>query len=456
MSPETRLSVAWMTPLARRSAIGRYSIAAVRALSALADVDVFYPTTGDDLTCAEARSNTPIEKIGALEEDLAGYDAVFYNFGNYLDYHTAIFDCYLRVPGIAILHDKVMQGFFVSRITRQNPPYYLQLMDYLYGAPGRRIARDVLRSGWTTEIESLTAREFPLFEPCLFNAYAAVVHSHGAMDLIGRRYGDLLPVTAIDLPTFVYDMEYAGRALADREELGLASDEMVVVVAGRMNPTKRLDVILDAVRNDPQLRAAVRLVFVGGGDAEYLQVVRELADRSGLGDRLRLVFDPDDRDMHSYIAAADVCVNLRNPSTESASASLVEQLYFGKPVIVTRTGVYDEVPDDVVVKTNLSSEVESVREALRRLVFDDALRARVAEAADRYVQGHHSPDVYARHIVEFVESLDGRTRALRAADTAAEELRDLPVDGSFEDRVARLALRVTGQLWKARPSGGSG
>jgi hypothetical protein len=64
--------------------------------------------------------------------------------------------------------------------------------------------------------------------------------------------------------------------------------------------------------------------------------------------------------------------------------------------------------------------------------------------------------VYARHIVEFVESLDGRTRALRAADTAAEELRDLPVDGSFEDRVARLALRVTGQLWKARPSGGSG
>ncbi len=456
MPADRHLNVAWMTPLARRSAIGRYSIAAVGALSALADVDVFYPATGDDLTCAGARSHTPIDRIGPLEERLGEYDAIFYNFGNYLDYHTQIFDCYLRVPGVAIMHDKVMQGFLVSRITRQDPPYYLQLMDYVYGAPGRRIARDVLRSGWTTEIESLTAREFPLFEPCLFNAYGAVVHSRGALDLIARRYGDLLPVTAIDLPTFVYDMEYAGQSLMSREELDLAPDATLVVVAGRMNPTKRLDVILAAVGDDPELRAAIQLVFVGGGDAEYLKIARELADRSCLGERLRLVFDPDDREMHSYIAAADVCVNLRNPSTETASASLVEQLYFGKPVIVTRTGVYDEVPDDVVLKTDVSGEVESVREALRRLVFDVALRARLAESASRYVQGHHSPDVYARRIVEFVESLDTRTRELRAADAAAEELRGLPIDGGFEDRVARLALCVTGQLWKTRRSGGSG
>ena len=74
---------------------------------------------------------------------------------------------------------------------------------------------------------------------------------------------------------------------------------------------------------------------------------------------MRFFLDPDDETMQSLVALSDVAVNLRHPSTESASGSLIEQLYFRKPVIVSKVGVYDELPDDVVVKIGIDDEQPS-------------------------------------------------------------------------------------------------
>lgn len=446
--PRERMQIAWMTPMARRSAIGRYSIAVVRAISELADVDVFYPATGDDLHCPEARSNVPIEQIGSSEETLAGYDAVFYNFGNYLDYHTEIFDQYVRVPGIPVLHDKVMQGFFVSYITRRNPAYYLRLMHYLYGPSGRTVALRLLPTKWS-ELESLTSEKYPLFEPCLVNARGVVIHSQGALELVSKRYGELLPAVALDLPTFIYDLEYPCQPLLSRSELDVPDDALLVVVAGRMNPTKRIEATIEAVAGDASIREGAFLVLVGGGEPEYLASVQESVKRSALGRHVRLVLHPDDRLLHSYIAAADVCINLRSPSTESASASLVEQMQFGKPVVVTKTGVYDEVPDEAVVKTTTEDEVASIRAALHRLLSDSGYREAVGAAAREFVRTHNAPEVFAERLLTFVASLPGRAAGLEMVDEAAEEFACVPIDASFDERIDEVARRIARELMPA-------
>lgn len=443
---EKRMRLAWFTPMARPSAIGRYSMAAVGALSAYADVDVFYPRTGDDIPCPGACENVAIDAIGDARTRLAGYDTVFYNFGNYLGYHNAIYETYLQVPGVPILHDKVMQGFFVSRITRQFAPDYLCLMQYLYGREGRQAVLPLYSHGWTTALEALTARHFPGFEPCLVNAPGCVVHSRSAADLVSARYGHLLPVEVLDLPTFIYDFEYPGQPLLTREELGAPGDLSLVVVAGRMNPTKRIEATITAIAGDAFLKQKALLAIVGGGEPEYVSIIEQAAARAGLGEHLRLVTHPDDRLLHSYIAAADVCVNLRNPSTESASASLVEQMYFGKPIVVTKTGVYDEVPDDVVVKTTTDDEVGSIRAALHRLLADEAYRESIGTAASAYVRAHHTPEVYAKRLLRFASELPQRSRHLMMVDEAAEELTSIPIDAAFDERVDELAHRVALQL----------
>jgi glycosyltransferase involved in cell wall biosynthesis len=228
--------------------------------------------------------------------------------------------------------------------------------------------------------------------------------------------------------------------------LGLPDDRVVVVAGGRVNATKRLEAVITAIAGDSDLRSAVLFAIVGSGDTEYLDHLRRHVRREGLMDQVRFVTDPDDRLLHSYIAGADVCVNLRNPSTESASAALVEQMHFGKPVIVSRTGVYDEMPDDVVVKTDIIGEVSSVRAALRELVFDRDSRARVASFASDYASLHNSPAAYAQHLVEFIGSLGERGGPLRLVDESAGEMYGSPVDDSYAAAVDLLAERLARQV----------
>jgi glycosyltransferase involved in cell wall biosynthesis len=448
------MRIAWLTPLSRRSAICRYSLAVVRGLSQLACIDVLYPPTGDDVDCPWAKARIPLSGPECAAEMLDSYDAVFYNFGNNCEHHSAIYQHYLRMPGISILHDKVMQGFFTSynALPGQDRYGYVCLMAYLYGEQGRKLAMSVLTRGWSHSQEMLAASQYPLFEPCLFNAKAAVVHSESAARLVSARYGDLLPVATLELPAPIHDFEYTGQPLLDRRQLSLPDDTLVVMASGTMNPSKRLDVLLRVMGKDHDLRRSTILVLAGGGDREYLEVLRRIAHDLRLSDRVRFVLGPTDLLMHSYIAAADICVNLRNPSTESASASLLEQLHFGKPVLVSRVGMYDELPDDVVAKTDLDDEESSLRRELSRLVLDVGYRESVASAAGAYAEEHHHPQVYAQRMMAFLEDLASQGRRLSLIDEAARLLVNTRESKSQEAAARRMAEHLApglGRLGKS-------
>ena len=420
------MKIAWLTPLTRGSGISRYSLSVVRALSALHDVevDVWYQASeaaGDDFECRWARARA-LGRDG--QPDLASYGAVFYNLGNHIYNHAQIYECYLRQPGFVVLHDKVMQGFFFGYANelRGDPLLYVRLMRYVYGPEAQRFAVDGLLRGQSAAFWEEAGARYPLFEPCLFNALGVVTHSAETRALVDRRYPGLLPSLQLALPHFIYDMAYAGRPLLSRDELDLPADKVVLVAAGRLGTQKRLDVTMRVIAADPDLRAGTLLVIAGGGDEEYLAYLRGLARDLGLGESVRFVAEPDDRTMHSLISAADVAINLRYPSTESGSASLVEQLYFGCPTIVTRVGVYDEFPDELLVKVDMADEPASLRAGLRRFVLDPSERARLAAAAATYAAENFSPARYAEALVAFVEETAAARATLARVDAAAAHL----------------------------------
>ena len=210
------MKIAWLTPLCRTSGISRYSLAVVRSLSALHDVevDVWYPDTGDDFECPWARARA-FDRDG--HPDLASYDAVFYNLGNYVFNHAEIYEYYLRVPGFVVLHDKVMQGFFFgfANEMRHDPLYYVRLMRYVYGPEAQRFAVDGLLKGQSSAFWEKAGESYPLFEPCLFNATGVVSHSAETIALVDGRYPGLLPSLELALPHFIYDMAYTRQAAAD-------------------------------------------------------------------------------------------------------------------------------------------------------------------------------------------------------------------------------------------------
>ncbi len=68
---------------------------------------------------------------------------------------------------------------------------------------------------------------------------------------------------------------------------------------------------------------------------------------------------------------------LRWPVFEGGSASAVEAMLSGRPIIVTDAGFYRDLPDDLVFKVDRRQELDSLTTQLTRLIADPSLRFRV-------------------------------------------------------------------------------
>ncbi|MBS1212818.1 MAG: glycosyl transferase group 1 [Proteobacteria bacterium] len=416
------MRIAWCSPLSRQSGVSKFSLAVVKALSAIAEVDYW---------CEELEDNYAIDfvPVRALRPDdqcaaeLRAYDAVVFNMGNNAEFHYAIYWLSTRVKGVVILHDKFMHHFFAGHYLNrlQSMPAYALAIRQYYGSQGMsRALRAIRRSRPVWETEEIA--DFPFFEPALWNASGLIVHSRDAMGKVSGSVG-LIPAKVMHHPFYLADFEYGDRPFLSRRDLGVDEDRLLILSHGFINPNKRIDKVIEAIAADPSLKDRVQYVVAGGWvfeqTADYL---RNLASKHGLSERVRLTGYIDDHTMHSYLHHADICLNLRYPSIESSSGSLVEQLYFGKPVVVTRIGAYDEVPDDCVVKINMDDEQGNLRRALEQLVGDEDYRRQVAAAGHAWAQENCSAQNYASQLLDFLARIGQERDTLDFVDGIADTL----------------------------------
>lgn len=407
------MKIAWCTPLSRRCGISKYSISVLPALGSLAIVTVFAPRAHDDYECS-----LPVIELSGGDEDVARlreFDVVVYNCGNNPEFHTEIHRAYEQVPGMVVVHDKRMHGFFhdLWAVLGKDPARYAAMMRYYYGSEGERAAAQVLsgRAG----VDSFA--EFPLVEPLLWNSTGVIVHSREAAGLV-RRYGDLLPTATLPLPFVPPDcstgsdrqggVDDAAPLVRDAEA---HDDRLLLVSSGGVYEQKRIGSVIEAIAGDRTLREAVRFVVVGGGRAEYIASLRGQVDRHGLRDVVEFTGWVEDSEMYAWLAAADVAVNLRYPSMESSSLSLVEQMYFGKPVVVTDTSYYSELSEEVAIKVPVEGEVDALRTALRGLLEDPDRRSSMGRAAREQAVTLHDPVAYAHAVVDFARRTHGTVGA---------------------------------------------
>ncbi|MBI4918115.1 MAG: glycosyltransferase family 4 protein [Acidobacteria bacterium] len=434
------MRIAWLSPLSRRSGVSRYTVSVVDALRRRAEVTVFAPPVADPLVL----DGVPVAALTGGELPVAGYDAIVYNLGNDVEFHAAIFAAYLRHPGVVVLHDARMLGFFIGYALDGRWGENL-------GASVDRFAALLRHYAGNTRLAGLLARDpgraaeiladpaAPrLFEPCLWHATGALVHSREMLGLVAERHGDLLPAVCLEHPFYLYAHEYGSRPLLDRRALGVAHGRLLVVSQGRINATKRIHVLLAAVAGDPQLRSSVHLAAVGATDRAYRRALRRQVAELGLEAAVTFVEEADDHLLHSWVAAADIGVNLRFPATETASGSLLEQLHFGRPVIVTRTSHYDELPDDAVVKVDPADEERSLRRALLDLAADPAGRERLGARGAAWARAHCDREAYAEALLRFLERVVAGRPAARVVDGVATELARF-ADPGIADVVARRA-----------------
>lgn len=158
----------------------------------------------------------------------------------------------------------------------------------------------------------------------------------------------------VDLAGLAFD---PAERSATRAALGLPDGAQVIGTVGRLQPGKRIDVLLRAAA--PLLRQGRFLVVVGAGPART-SLEKEAAEL-GVADRVALVGEQPAR---PYLAAMDV---FASPSLhETFGLAVVEALANGLPAVYARCPALDELPERVPGSVRVSGAEEGLREALVR------------------------------------------------------------------------------------------
>jgi len=176
-------------------------------------------------------------------------------------------------------------------------------------------------------------------------------------------------------------------AYAARERLALPQDALVVLFAGRIQPLKAPDVLFRAVAlllaQDSGLRSRLVVPVVGGPSGtglEHPESLAELAGELGIDDVVRFVPPVPPAELAWWLAAASV---VAVPSyNESFGLVAAEAQATGTPVVAASVGGLTTVVVDEVSGLLLDThEASDWAAALRRVLLDDRLRARLSEGS---------------------------------------------------------------------------
>lgn len=392
------MRLAYFSPLnPASSGISDYSRELLPYLAAHADialvVDSYTPTD------AELKSFRVMDDRAFNARD---FDLALYHLGN-SPAHAYIYRRALQEPGVIVLHDFVLHHLVAwLTLNRGDQQGYITAMREAYGE------RDaVLVQRQMSSLELLNWFDFPLSEAVVEKARGVIAHSRYVADAV-KRIAPNVPVAEIP-----HEMPEIPRLAQDdaRAKLNLPPDARLIGMFGILGPTKRTTVLFEAFAAVRQSLPGARLLLVGQSspnfDAHGLMDVFHLRDAVTVAGHVP--FDA----FHTYMAAVDVCVNLRYPTAGETSGAVLRSMAMARPVIVSRVGWFAELPDDAVAKIDVDDrEVAQLTAALARLLEDGPLRAAMGENARRYVLEHCAVKDAARYYAEFLQAVhDGRAES---------------------------------------------
>lgn len=420
------MKIAWFSPFRKVSAIGRFSRLVTENLAGDADVDLWVPESRSDELHETDLHKIHFRQLPDMQHFLSRYDIIVYNLGDQAEYHGQIFEISRQIPGIVILHDFVMHHFFAVYYHNRNAwDEYARIMKRWYG-----VDLTLTPAGWQGETWRVWERDevvcYPLFEETVQGSLGVVTHAEFVNEAVRRVTAT--PVTKIPL---AYAVDRS-KSVLSRAELLVPEDRVLVITIGHANPNKRIQAVMETLAAKRDLAQSVYYAVIGGAEGPMSEGLAELRNNLALQDSVRLTGFVSDEVLHSFLAHAEICINLRWPAMEGGSASCAEQMLFGKATIVTDTGVYSELPDACVLKVRPDHETQDLTAHLSYLVADREIRKALGEEARAFAEANFSPKGYARELLTFCAEVVQATPVASLTAVVGRELRNIGVNRDMD------------------------
>ncbi len=393
------MRLAYFSPLNPiSSGISDYSEDLLPYLASYADVDL-YIDEGYHPANADVQKYFQVYRAGRYPKFLRrpGYDATLYHVGN-SPAHDYILSTLEKYPGVVVLHDFVLNHLVLWRAFRHGDGSAYHDAMVKYGEGAWRLALRMMRGQMSEEVF-----DYPLCEQVVAKATAVVAHS----EYVAGKVREIRP----DVPVAVVPMGVPLPNLPERSaarlRLGLPPDALVLASFGHVNPYKRMEPALRAFRRLRERYPEALFVSVGSVSPHF--DLAGLLRRLDLQDAVRVTGYAELGAFLGYMAATDVCLNLRYPTAGETSASLLRLLGAGLPTLVSRTGALAELPPGVAVQVGTGEEEEDeLYTFLSYLAEHPEARRALGESARHYVATQHTLEGAAAGYARFLAGLNGR------------------------------------------------
>lgn len=413
------MKLVWATPYSDQSAIARYSQAVVQELRGRGHHVAIYRTeVGAD---AELPPRDPHGVLvnGSEEERhwLREADLVIANVGDHYPYHGQLFELGQKRRYVAVLHDWCLLNFFWGWLSAQHRSHdAARIIAEMYGSDAGELCAT---ASWENLLERAT-QHFPLTEWIASDTLGCVIHSEFYGDRVRDACGG--PVQKLSL---AYPVEPFDQAHRNRED----TSRFAVRTFGMVNSNKRVDWVIRALASDPSLAERTDYHVLGPVDSGERRRLEDVCAEVGF---TGLVFEGrvSNERLHEGMLEADVICCLRDPALEGASASAIEGMQSGAPVIVSDAGFYAELPDEYVLKVPAVGRQEVL---LRHLQFADCNRVKAREmgtAAARWAAREFSASNYVDGLLEAIPGFISAEPYLRHAQELGRELGQMGLAGN--------------------------
>lgn len=388
-----RPRIAWFTPLQPvESGISLYSEDILPIMADAADIDVIV----DNYAPSDLAERRGLRIRQHRSYDPTDYDLVVYQIGN-SPVHIYMIDEALRNPGLLVLHDAMLNHLFIQNAAQKGKlPEYRAAMERRYGTDGANAADRVLKGQAPDDLF-----RFPMSEPLVEASRATIVHSEFARQE-AKSWSSRSRVVRV--PHGLHAPKPVDRATA-RRVLGIPTDQFLIASVSHINPHKRIDTVLRAVKRIRQFIPA-RMILAGSISPNF--PVNRMIGHLGLDQVVDLPGYVTDQHARLITAAADVVVNLRYPTAGETSGSLLHSMAAGRVVLVSQTGSFTEVPSDSVVSIPVDSLEESMLVATFERLWDDPrLKDQIGARARSFILDEHSIQRWVDGYTDVISELSG-------------------------------------------------
>lgn len=392
------MKIAWCTPFSDKSAIGFYSKLACEALNKRHQVTIY-------TACLPPYYSTDvkvfsIDNLFDFVQELDSFDYIIYNLGDNSNFHSKIYDISRQRKGIVILHDITMLNFFYGYffVYKGEKELFKDFLLNTYGLEGyQEITAAMVDSDKWSKIDFI---KYNCVRDIVKKSNGIIVHSNFHKEILQNQVGGI--IAKINFPYLCSNMKKI-------KEEKQREDKIKILTVGRVNPNKMIKEVICAIGEDDFLKTQVIYTIAGGiHNQQYYEELINIIKEYKLDDLVKLEGEVSSDKLQMLYNEAHILINLRDPVIEGASWSLVEQMAQGKPIIVANVGFYSEMPDDCVIKINLSEreKIKNIQQGLKWIIDHPKEAKHKGAHAKEFLSKQFSPALYVDELEKFIDRLE--------------------------------------------------